>query len=76
MDILVSSVSKSEGNVDSQNEELFYKLKVTLSEPQRQIVDVWIAVPGLWCSLFPVFICKEFFVFTQLSCHQHEANLS
>jgi hypothetical protein len=30
---------------------------------------------GLWYSLFPVFICKEFFVFTQLTWHQHEANL-
>jgi hypothetical protein len=35
MNLLVSSVSESEGNVDSQNEELSYKLKVTLPQPQR-----------------------------------------
>jgi len=35
MNLLVSSVSESDRNVDSQNEELSYKLKVTLSQPQR-----------------------------------------
>ena len=39
-------------------------------------MDVWITKTGLWYSMFPVFIYKEFFVHTELSCQQHEANLS